>query len=347
MRLNYEQIKAVITGAEIIEECIGGYKFSRFTKEQKGLYENFSEEQAAIFEGRSEACLLRAKSTSGIKLSFRTDSESLFLRVFVTPGSSRQYFSIDVFANGECVGVINNYNKAEMTGDYTATELPLGSFEKNFELWKGMKEITVYLPWSVGTMIEDISIDDGAVLYPMKRKKTLLSFGDSITQGYDALRSSGTYVARLARALNADEVNKGIGGEMFLPELAASAENFVPDYVTVAYGINDWSHKSRIQYEKDCRRFFDNLSKAYPNSKKFAITPIWTAIMNEEKSFGRFEDVDETIRGCIVDESITVISGMELVPHDEKLFGDLSVHPNDKGFGYYFENLLNEIKKYI
>lgn len=347
MKLNYEQVKAMTVGAEKVESCTGGFKFSRFTEEQKGLYENFSEEQASIFEGRSEACLLRAKSTSGIKLSFRTDSKKIFLKVFVSPGSSRKYFSIDVFANNECVGVINNYDKKRMVGNYTETELLLGNFEKCFELWNGIKEITIYLPWSVEVMIEEISIDDGAVFFPIRRSKTLLAFGDSITQGYDALRSSGTYIARIAKALDADEMNKGIGGEMFLPELAASKEDFVPDYITVAYGINDWAHKSREQYEKDCRQFFANLSKAYPDSKKFAITPIWTAIMGEDKPFGRFEDIDATIRGCIEDESIIVISGMELVPHDEKLFGDLSVHPNDKGFGYYFENLLNEIKKYI
>ena len=42
-------------------------------------------------------------------------------------------------------------------------------------------------------------------------------------------------------------------------------------------------------------------------------------------------------------ENITVVSGFDLVPHDENLFGDLSLHPNDKGFAYYVDTL----KKYF
>ena len=50
--------------------------------------------------------------------------------------------------------------------------------------------------------------------------------------------------ARLADALGAEEVNKAIGGECFFPELAATKEDFQPEYITVAYGTNDWSRKS-------------------------------------------------------------------------------------------------------
>ncbi len=328
MKLNYEQIKGITTGAEIIEESREGFCFSRFTEEQNVLYKN-----------RDEDCYLRSLSTAGIKLCFKTDSQALFMRVKTSPGSSRKYFSVDVFVNDESVGSINNFSSCTMPKKYVATELALGEYEKTFELWSGMKVVTVYLPWSVDTVIEEISIDDGAVIQPIKRSKTLLAFGDSITQGYDALQSSMTYVARLARALDADETNKGIGGEMFFPELAASKEGFVPDYVTVAYGVNDWSHRTRDEFELNCREFFRELSKNYPNSKKFVITPIWAACCKEKRPTGKFNDLDGIIRGCIEDESIKVISGIDLVPHDTGLFADLEVHPTDKGFEHYFENL--------
>jgi len=336
MKLNYEQVKGIATGAEIVEESKEGFCFSRFTEEQNVLYEN-----------RNEDCHLRSLSTSGIKLSFRTDSETLFIRLRTLPGSSRKYFSVDVYVNDECVGCVNNFSPKAMRPPYIGAELELGSYEKNFVLWSGMKIVTVYFPWSVDTVLEEISIDDGAVIEPMKREKTLLAFGDSITQGYDALQSSMTYVARLARALDADETNKGIGGEMFFPELAASKEGFVPDYVTVAYGVNDWSHRTRTEFEVNCRAFFSELSRNYPDSKKFAITPIWAACCNEIRPTGSFDELDGIIRSCIEDESITVISGTDLVPHETELFADLEVHPTDKGFEYYFENLFNHIKTNI
>ena len=46
-------------------------------------------------------------------------------------------------------------------------------------------------------------------------------------------------------------------------------------------------------------------------------------------------------------DNISVIDGFELVPPQENLFGDLSLHPNDSGFGYYFENLSKYIKEIL
>ena len=43
---------------------------------------------------------------------------------------------------------------------------------------------------------------------------------------------------------------------------------------------------------------------------------------------------------------IICIEGINLVPHNPELFGDLSVHPNSYGFDYY-KNLYNELKKYL
>lgn len=68
--------------------------------------------------------------------------------------------------------------------------------------------------------------------------------------------------ARLADALGAEEVNKAIGGECFFPELAATKEDFQPEYITVAYGTNDWSRKLAEEFQTNCRAFcFKNLYK--------------------------------------------------------------------------------------
>jgi hypothetical protein len=43
--------------------------------------------------------------------------------------------------------------------------------------------------------------------------------------------------------------------------------------------------------------------------------------------------------------NVTVISGFDFVPKDETYFSDLRLHPNDKGFECYSENLYSEICK--
>ena len=212
----------------------------------------------------------------------------------------------------------------------------------------GDKTVCVYLPWAVQTIIQEVCLDDGSYVEPVKNKKTLLAYGDSITQGYDAFRSSNRYVGRIAAALEADEINKGIGGECFYPPLAKSNENLNPDYITVAYGTNDWSKKGKEIFDTNSKEFYEAVSEKYPNAKIFAITPIWRADCEEDRVFGKFEDVEKVIKEVVEGlENVTVIRGFDFIPKDTSYFADSYLHPNDKGFDCYFKGLITEIKKYI
>ena len=182
----------------------------------------------------------------------------------------------------------------------------------------------------------------------MKPAKKYLAYGDSITQGYDALRPSNRYAARLADFFGAEEINKANGGEIFVPPLAAMRVDFDPDYITVAYGTNDWSTTDGEAFYRDVKSFYSTLSDYYPDAKIFAITPIWRANFEEEKPFGKFCTVDEHIRAATAElPNVTVISGFDLVGHDIHLFADLRLHPRDEGFAEYYENLSRKIGELI
>lgn len=341
VKLNLEQIKGITTGAVRVEKENDKLRFHRFTEEQEALYGKISAEQDRSFNKRCMA-------TAGVRLRFKTNSKTLKLKLEALESTSRYYYSFDVFVNDKAVGYLDNFSDIEMPAAYTEVVLPRGKAEKEFELGNGDKEVCVYFPWSVCPVFEEIGLDDGAYIKPIKSNKKLLAFGDSITQGYDALRSSMRYVSLLADKLNAEELNKGIGGEVFFPELAKTKDDFSPDYITVAYGTNDFSTRTEEDFKVRCKDFFVALSKNYPNSKIFAITPIWRKDYDGERIFGEFFKVDEYIRTvCENLENVTVISGFDLVPKDENYYSDLRLHPNDKGFEFYADNLYNEIKKYL
>lgn len=172
----------------------------------------------------------------------------------------------------------------------------------------------MYLPWSVCPVVDEVSLDDGAYVVPVKPDKRLLAFGDSITQGYDALRSSVRYTSLLADKLQAEEFNKGIGGEVFFPALAQIKDDISPDYITVAYGTNDWSKKTEEDFKVRCREFYVALSNHYPQAKIFAITPIWRKDYQGERAFGSFEPVEKGIRAAVVNlPDVMVISGFDFV----------------------------------
>ena len=334
MKLNFEQIKDITIGAVRVEEENGLINLYRFTKEQQELYKN-----------RSQDFYMKTFASAGIRLLFKTNSKNLALTVVTEKGSSRTYFSVDVFCDGKPVGFIDNYSDIKIPQMYTKLQLPFGEFSKSFQLGEGEKTVCIYLPWSAKTAIKELTFDDNAFISAIKPKKKLLAFGDSITQGYDALRSSNRYVARLADKLGVEEINKGIGGEYFCADLARFKEPFTPDYVLVSYGSNDWNRKTFDEFNVNCKAFYEAVSKNYPDSKIFAITPIWRKDMDEERPFGEFKKVDLCIKEAVMNlKNVTVITGFDFVPKEESYFADLRLHPTDEGFEHYFNNLYDKIK---
>lgn len=338
MQLSLEQIRSVACGAVSVAEEQDGIHLHRFTREQMDLYET-----------RDPKFYSRTHSTAGIRLRFRTDSESLLFHACMTPqNGSRKYFAVEIFKNGKRIDTIENYSDADLSGDYTEVVVPTGEFSKNVQLGKGEKEICIYLPWNMNAVIKSLSLDEGATVIPVKPGKKLLCFGDSITQGYDALCPSYRYTSQLADLLNAEEFNKAIGGEIFWPELSNTKEAFVPDYITVAYGTNDWSKIPYKEFQENCKPFYENLSRNYPESRIFAITPIWRKDWEKETDFPSFDSVEAQIKEAAEHlPNVTVVEGFDFVPHSEKYFADLRLHPTDLGFQKYAKNLWDKIKTTI
>lgn len=335
MKLTHEQIKSITLGAAYIEQVDGRTIFHRFTKEQEALYE----------AGRADF-YNKAFSNSCVTLEFETDSSSLFINSHLVQRSSRTSYSHDIFVDGVLCGRLKGKfdNEPNAVKSGTAAGLfRLGESGKP-------KKVSVHLPWSYASEIIELSLDDGSSLIPIKKSLKIIFYGDSITQGYDAQNTSDTYTSRVASKLDAEARNKGIGGEIFRPELAKlKDEGFNPDIITVAYGTNDWAGGvSRETFERRSDEFFASLAENYPSAKIFAIAPIWRADWRDMHTLGEFFHIREHF-SLIADKypSVTLIDGFDFLPHDTELFSDKFLHPQDDGFAYYAEGLTNELKKYI
>lgn len=334
MQLSFEQIKSITLGAVSVTQEKDGVHFYRFRPEQYELYKQ-----------KKEDFFNKAFASSGVKICFQTDSSVLELGLLAERSCTRSYFSVDVYVDGELVGCLRNFDEQQLPRDYSVLTFPLGQFEKQFLLGEGVKTVEIYLPWNTKTVLQKLNLADGAFVLPVKPEKKLLAYGDSITQGFDALMPSRRYAAQLAKALCAEECNRAIGGECFCPEIIGVPENLVPDYILVAYGTNDWSKLEHSVFRENCKAFFAKLAGMYPGVPTFALTPIWRS--NEEKltpNCGPFDRIEKVIR----EESakypqIRVIRGYDLVPHDLECFGDYGLHPSNLGFDHYFANLWKEL----
>ena len=329
MKLTFEQIRSVTTGAVSVTQEADGIRFFRFTPEQMTLV------QPGVAQYKEKLL-----ASAGIQLSFRTDSTTLYLRTLLSPGSTRSYFSFDLTVNGIHTDSMDNFTHQPIPEGTPMSPRPLGRHEKAFDLGEGEKTVCLYFPWSVIPLLEELSVDDGSFITPVIPSKKLLVYGDSISQGYDVCRPHCHHIARLARALDAQEFNKAIAGATTYPEMARLKDPFTPDYILVAYGTNDWNRGEEPFFARQYWAMLEAIRDNYPHTPVFAVTPIWRGEWEEIRPFGPFSTVEDDIRAIAADvPNVTVISGIDLVPHRPVLFADLRLHPNDAGFEHYFNNL--------
>ena len=316
MHLYEHDLKAVATGVMTVGEQDGWYYFKRFAKEPEVLFKSIGYQE-------------KVTATSSVSLDFVTDARRFSFSYKASQASSCSLCFFDLYVNEALVAT---------QGEAKAEHDISGSF--SWELPEGENHVKLYFPNLYGMALRDVELDGAAVMRPAKHSCRMICYGDSITQGYDSMRPSLTYVNRFAAALNADVINKGIGGDTFHPELIEVKEGFEPDIVSVAYGTNDWSTLTREVFEKKSVEFLDKIEEAYPKAEKIVITPTWRGDSDRVTAFGEFAKVGEYLQKICDDRAhFHVIDGTTLTAHVPELFADARLHPDDLGHTIYGANL--------
>jgi lysophospholipase L1-like esterase len=328
MLLTLSQMQAIVRGAVCVTEEDGYFFLRRFTERQANAYRELGE----------EGLYRRTLSTAGIRLALRTNSKSLSFSYKRIAATSRQTAYFDVYEDGLMTAHFG----------FDTPQPELGRID--VALSSGEHEVEVYFPWEACFAVKDVTLEGGATVKGVNRKKRLLAFGDSITQGVYSHHPSLCYACRLADLLNADLCNKGIGGDMVRPELLCEAEpDGAPDLITVAYGTNDWGCRTREEFLELYTLFIRRVTALYPGVPVFAITPVWRADWNKTgvKMAIPASEVEGLIReACRGVDGVRVISGWKMIPAYADFYYD-GVHPNDLGFGAYAANLYREISRLL
>lgn len=330
MKLGYKLIQSLIFGIEYTEIVDNKIVFSRFSKQERDNL-NYGKDNS--------------RATAGVRMEFETDSQYIGIATSVKESNpnGRNFYSFDVYCNGSMVGQIKNFNNISQ---YPYKKYNFADRRKKFCLNVGLKRICIYFPWSVQGMIREIELDDEAIITPIRKKKKIIMYGDSITQGYDAVKSSLSYASRLADRLNIDVINKGIGGSVFMPELVKCKGVIHPEFITVAYGTNDWKCSDFEDFKNRSRKFCENLVNNYPNTPIFVIAPIWRADNNEIHKLGVYSAIADTLKqivGCR--KNMHFIDGINFIPKDTVYYRDGYLHPDDEGFKLYTDALIKELHK--
>lgn len=325
MILQNETLRPMVCGAaEMIYEE-GMHRFSRHTPEQVGYYR------------RNEGALIRALAPAGVCIDLRTDADAVRFFYRYEPGSSRNICMFDVQADGITVA------SPGVTG------CEAGKGEVCVRLPAGDKRLTVWMPCLKQVWIGSVELVNASYADACAENGVLLTLGDSITQGYDAVHPSGTYAARLAQKLNLQLINQSVGGAVFDPSSLMKLPGGEPEIVTCWYGTNDWNGRQREEFLREMAAYIEKLTLLYSCSRLFVITPLFRAdaAARGQTACGTIEQVAQDIRAvCAAFPAIRVIDGDALMPHDADLFADGYLHPTDAGFAFIADNLACEIDQF-
>lgn len=305
----------------------GGVTLCRFTQSQMDTVTRLSADW-----------LKKAKSSAAMTLDFITDSDILVLKFDLFPGSSRQTASLDLYVDGVF------HASKQMAG--------LDAKMAGFQLPAGQHRVTVYLPWSVQLVIREVHLSDGASIREVEKSCKLLCLGDSITQGYDAAFTSLTYVNQIARELNAEVIDQGIGGHIFHVEyIDESVRQIDPDLITVAYGTNDYGQYETLEeYAAHTGAYLRKLAELFPNTKILGILPIFRNDGNyQTRKLYRPYTMDharQVLRAQYAEIGAHVVEETGIA-HLPQMYAPDFLHPNDLGFSLMVKGILKKIKEII
>lgn len=300
----------------------------------------FTEKQCEYYKVTDPDFVRKTSAGSCMRFDFSTDAESVSFECLMAQSTSRPYCFIDAYADG--VMILH-------TGEIISE--PEKLFQIDFALPAGNHRITIYFPNLSAAYFGDMNLDGATFFEPHKPARRFLVFGDSITQGYDAMYPSLSYPNLISAALDAETVNQAIGGDVFGAGLIDEALPFSPELIIIAYGTNDWAKiPSREKFSGGADAFFRRITEVYPDTKTVFISPIWRTELErvppELRATPTFEEGRELLESVAGKyKNITVISGEKLVPHECGFYSDGHLHPNDLGFLIYAQKLLPELSK--
>ena len=315
MKLTFEQIKSVTVGSVETILADGGIRFAKCTSKQ-----------IAAWKEKSATLGKNCAATTGVRLDFHTNSQSVAFRVL---GGKKYEIRVD--------GLMFKMVKPE-AGEVVSFGLsdPLGNRKDEYR-------VTVVFPsHDEPAALEYVELDDGSYVKPHRFDRKLLFIGDSITQGWASSHDSYSYAYRVSDFFNAESVIQGTGGAYF-NEDSFDHIDFEPDAVIISYGTNDFGHYKtyeELRFHADAHMAL--IAVEYKGKKLFAISPIWRG-KREGKAMGTFEECRRIIVDVAEKNGFEHIDGLTLVPPRPELFQDEYLHPNDNGFSFYAENLAKQL----
>lgn len=180
-----------------------------------------------------------------------------------------------------------------------------------------------------------------------------VSFGDSITQGYNASHYLKSYAYLVSRGLEFPHLNLGFGSRQLVPTDPLNPVLDRASWITVLIGVNDsLQGKPLERYQEEARVFYGNIRKRFPQTPlcwvEPFILPTFPGFDVEQKKgpevVGRVNACRKFLQEWIptLNDPKLVLLSTEFMEKKELLFD--SIHPQDEAHERLALSMVEKIK---
>lgn len=220
-------------------------------------------------------------------------------------------------------------------------QTPQEEFSIDQELPEGTTGVALYLPYQAEVEVVRCTVSAKGGISPMNvNGPKMLFFGDSITQGWEAVNPGDSYAARTADALRCDYCNLSVAGTVMNSENIAFAGVHSWDRAVLAFGVNDaaWNIPAE-KFASEAKKSISFLASR-AGCGVIVISPIWWPAAEKEGKLELLQANRKTLfELCCRIPGTKFVDGKSLIPADRKYFAD-QVHPNPAGMACMAGNLL-------
>ncbi len=302
-----------------------------------GAFFNKISDSLVIFQRHSDAFLAlrtnisqvnprNARTTSGIRISFKTDAKKADLFLRMLPGRNDFVLFFSLYVDGDSVGMLKQKRE-----DLTSSGDSLFSLEVEAP-GKGYHTYTVVLPTFANLALVRLELTGGSgklLPLPATKKPAYIAYGNSITHGQGQHTGDQTYPWILAREMGWDLYNLAVGGSRTSVAMARMIADEIKgpvDFMTILIGFNDavFQGIDTTTYRQRLNTFIGTVRRGHPETTLFVLGQTYTDKKTDKKghplNFDDWRRVQQEVVQSFVaagDRRIHYINGAALTGHDD------------------------------
>lgn len=293
---------------------------SHYTKESDTLVDFQRHSDSLLQENafKNKFSPLRAKTATGVSLTFSTEAPTITTQFRMLPGENR-FGSFAVFADGEIL----------QTEPFNPTKDSVITFEIVKPSTTEAVEYTITMPNWGNVGFAGLTLPESYNLLAIEEmgKPLYVAYGNSITHGTGQSGTHETYPFQLAQERNWKLKNVAVGGaktSLALAEMIRDDFDTI-DFITILIGFNDYNGEGidTSEYRNRYESVLTAIREKHKETKLFCITPTYTTVDNSVKTGIPMKDFRSVVRSVVTtlqtggDTLLYLIAGEELTTEED------------------------------